>query len=110
LSISLNTQRGYKNQEVTAFQYDCAQSEHNHRTHEKHEDLKKHWDRCTMAHFSCQGSLKVVVGEEKVVIQFWHMLPHVPYVSIDIPPEVQEMIENAVETKKVPTQVSLINL
>lgn len=103
----LACEEAYKNEAINMYQYDCAQSEHNHRVHDKHEDPKKQRNRETMRHFNCHGTLKVVVGQTKMAVRYRHSLPHVAYVCIDVPEDVKAMIQEAVERKTDPEQVRI---
>ena len=87
--------------------YDCAQSEHNHRVHEKHAEPSKRRDKRETQHFRCRGALKLVVlgDSDIVIIRFRHEVDHVKFERIDLPKDVIELIENNLD--KLPSQVSL---
>ena len=85
--------------------YDCAQSEHNHRVHEKHEDLSKRRDKRETQHFPCRGALKLVVSDDSdtVIVRFRHEVDHVKFERIDVPQDIIELIDQSLD--KTPAQV-----
>jgi hypothetical protein len=82
-----------------SYLYDCAQSEHNHRSNAKHEDVNKQRDRIVFPHFDCRGALKLVVEDDSDIIQvrYRHEVDHEEYVCIDIPEEVRSIVKNGLE-------------
>lgn len=82
--------------DTTRFMYNCAQSKSRQHDPNKHADESKHRDKESMTSFACDGWLHLTVSDTSriAVIKIQHDIDHVSYWTIDIPPEVDELIRD----------------
>jgi hypothetical protein len=71
----------------------------------KVDDHKKQCDKEAMVTFKCAGWLHIAISDDPdlAFVKIGHHNDHVPYLPIDIPPDVEEMI--CTNTQMTPTQV-----
>ncbi|KAJ7500458.1 hypothetical protein B0H11DRAFT_1714586 [Mycena galericulata] len=96
----------HKRAPSTRFMYHCAQSEARQNAPRKSEgEGVKHRDKISMDAFECHGWLHVTVNDwdDIAFVKLLHQDDHVPYWSIDVPPDVVEFVRQ--NPKLTPTQL-----
>lgn len=77
--------------------YHCAQIEtRQHKPKKGIREGAKQRDKGAMDSFACQGWLNVTIheGSTSVDVKLNHEDEHIPYWCIDVPPNIQEFVEN----------------
>lgn len=100
LLLRYHSHKGVKglNGHAHQYKYHCAQVSSRQHKPRKVEDEKKHRDRESMATFDCNGWLKITMEEIDTItvakIEISHADNHIPYLPIDVPQDVLDMIKD----------------
>ncbi|KAM6491726.1 hypothetical protein JOM56_012766 [Amanita muscaria] len=86
----------HKRMSGTRFMYHCAQSKTRQHDSQKSDNQTKHRDKESMTAFQCNGWIYITLYEGSPVafVKIRHEEEHIPYWSIDVPPEVKAYIKD----------------
>jgi hypothetical protein len=89
------------------YMYHCAQSTERQHAPSKTSGSGKQRDKIQMDTFKCHGWLHITLSEldDLAYIKIDHKDHHVPYVPIDVPEDIKELISK--NLKWIPTQVCI---
>lgn len=87
--------------------YHCVQNQQRQNAPRKSQrEGVTHRDKISMETFKCHGWLHITVNDSDAIgfIKISHLDDHIPYWSIDVPPDVVEFVQK--NPKLTPVQVS----